>query len=84
MAVEFELLEGRIHGIRYYTIKPVFEWWNPSGLKGNSWKTYMDWCEEQFGPRTEIWDGGNRWHANNAKFWFRDESDRMLFLLRWA
>jgi hypothetical protein len=86
MAVEFELLEGRIHGARYYTVKPLFDWWLPGGITGNNWRVLIEWCEGNFGPIAEsgVWEPNGRWYANNAKFWFRDENDRTLFLLRWA
>jgi hypothetical protein len=47
------------------------------------------WCQETFGSSTgSIWaawqEPGERWYANNAKFWFREEADRTWFLLRWS
>jgi hypothetical protein len=45
----------------------------------------MEWCVESFGASAEmgVWEPGARWYANNAKFWFRNDEDRTLFLLRW-
>jgi hypothetical protein len=47
------------------------------------------WCKETFGASTgSIWSAwqepGERWYANNSKFWFRDEADQTWFLLRWS
>jgi hypothetical protein len=47
------------------------------------------WCTETFGPSTgSIWsdkapDPSERWYENNAKFWFSEEKDLTLFILRW-
>ena len=45
---------------------------------------------EMFGPsKGSIWfdkrapDPGERWYANNSKFWFRNKQDLEWFLLRW-
>ena len=85
--MKFELLEGRIHGARYYTVRPDFDWWIPGSLKdtNTNWRSMIEWCVETFGPSAEmgVWEPGARWYANNAKFWFRNAEDRTLFLLRW-
>lgn len=44
----------------------------------------LQWCEESFGPHLDWSHKNRRWFANNQKFYFRNEHDRMLFLLRWA
>ena len=82
--MEFECLEGRVFGARYYTVQPLF------GADAHTWfakEWYMmeEWCVETFGPTPVdgIWTPGSRWYANNAKFWFRKEEDRTLFLLKW-
>jgi hypothetical protein len=71
-----ELSEGTIYGARYYTAKPG---WN------QNWLPILDWCAKAFGPIADVWDKElGRWYANNGKFWFRKESDRVLFLMRWS
>lgn len=82
--MELECLEGRIHGARYYTVKPVFDWWT-SAARPN-WQDMMEWCVATLGPSAEmgVWEPGASWYANNGKFWFRDERDRNMFILRWA
>lgn len=78
--------EGRIHGARYYTVKPEFNWWIPDGLQNNTWKDMIEWCVEVFGPSAKmgVWEPNSRWYANNAKFWFREEEDVVMFVLRWS
>lgn len=72
---------GTVYGAQYYTVAPT--------MAGVSWRDMSAWCSEIFGPSTgNIWGGGTnapgeRWYQNNAKFWFRDESDRDWFMLRW-
>lgn len=66
--------EAKIHGARYYTVQPVF---------GN-WQELEDWAVKTYGEPSIIWyDHCGRWYMNNSKIWFRNESDRTLFLLRW-
>ena len=82
--------QGTVYGKRYYTVAPV---WEPSrnGFYNQTWHDMMEWCIQTFGPSTsKIW-GENpipepmeRWYANNAKFWFRDQRDRDWFTLRWS
>ena len=72
---------GTVYDAQYYTVAP------PMGLM--PWRDMTVWCIETFGPSTgSIWgaiqDPGERWYANNAKFWFREEADRNWFLLRWT
>lgn len=85
--MKFELLEGRIHGARYYTVKPMFDLWGTDGMAHAriTWQDMTEWCIDTFGPVSEtgVWQEGGAWYANNGKFWFRNESDRVLFLLRW-
>lgn len=77
---ELILTEGRIHGSRYHCVEP----------KGGSWLEMEKWCRATFGEPGEVWpkDDFNwpdtmRWAMNNRKFWFRNESDRTLFVMKW-
>jgi hypothetical protein len=38
------------------------------------------WCVERFGPD----ERNKRWTQNHDMFWFRDESDLTMFLIRWS
>ena len=77
---DIKLSEGTVYGSRYYTAEPV----------GGSWLEMEQWCLETFGSgEYPIWGEDNapepaqRWYKNNRKFWFRDECDRMVFVLKW-
>lgn len=70
-----KLGETRHLGLRYYTVEPPYGW------SINA----QEWCKQTFGKMGNVWNTTpDRWYANNAKFVFRKESDRTLFLLRWA
>lgn len=82
MGITFECLVGTVYGVPYYTVKPKLEWWKP--LEQPNWQDMLEWCETTFGgSNASAWDPDARWYANNSKFWFRHESDRTLFLLKW-
>jgi hypothetical protein len=74
---KLELDEGRVYGARYLTVHPS---------NGSAWNEMMEWMVETFGPTAHdgVWTPGMRWYANNAKFWFRNEADQLLFVLRWT
>ena len=83
MTMEMICDEGRISGARYCTVHPVIEpEWNQ---EPRAWHEMMAWVVETFGPTADngVWTPGQRWYVNNAKFWFRNEADLLLFLLRW-
>lgn len=73
------LAEGKVYGARYYTAEPV----------GGNWREMEAWCYEMFGNAGDaLWgekapQPAYRWYMNNRKFWFRDEQDRMIFVLKW-
>lgn len=70
-----------LHEIPYHVISPV--------LTGGEWAAMVEWCVDTFGTTGSIelpgvWSKRQRWYVNNAKFWFRDDADRDLFLLKWS
>ena len=77
------LSEGTVYGSPYYCVEPI----------GGSWLEMEKWCIQSCGESTgSIWSEekykhstqpGERWYGNNRKFWFRDEQDRMMFVLKW-
>ena len=77
------LSEGTVYGSPYYCVEPI----------GGSWLEMEKWCIQSCGESTgSIWaeekykhsaQPGERWYGNNRKFWFRDEQDRMMFVLKW-
>jgi hypothetical protein len=77
---DLKLDEGRVYGARYLTVHPENGW---------HWNEMMAWMVETFGPsgtpeNPGCWSPNQRWYANNAKFWFRNEKDRTMFILRWS
>jgi hypothetical protein len=73
----FVLSEGRVYGARYLTVNPGNSW---------HWNEMMAWMIQTFGPTAHdgVWTPSMRWYANNSKFWFRNEKDLTMFILRWS
>jgi hypothetical protein len=78
---DLKLSEGKVYGARYYTVEPV----------GGTWMDMEVWCLDTFGyPGSHMWgnngapDPLERWYMNDRKFWFRQERDRTLFVLKWS
>jgi hypothetical protein len=74
------LSEGTVYGSRYYCVEPY----------GGSWMDMELWCMEAFGTASgSIWgenpapEPAMRWYMNNRKFWFRDEADQLMFVMKW-
>lgn len=71
--------EGRVYGARYLTVAPMNAEWQ--------WPDMMQWMVETFGALDDsmgVFTPNQRWYANNAKFWFRNQKDRDWFVLRWS
>lgn len=81
-----EIDEGRVYGARYHTVKPVFDFSDIMSLENVTWRTMTEWCVTTYGPTPEdgVWTPSARWYVNNAKFWFRNEKDLTMFILRWS
>jgi hypothetical protein len=78
---ELVLNEQVLSGCRYYTVEPI----------GGNWKDMELWAFQVFGNPGEIWPKQEfvwpeipRWVMNNRKFWFRNERDRTMFIMRWS
>ena len=73
-----EYSTGKVFGREYLTVAPM----NAEG----KWSDMMEWMVTTFGPTAKdgVWTADQRWYANNAKFWFRDQKDRDWFVLRWS
>jgi hypothetical protein len=72
---------------QYYTVEPI----------GGNWLAMETWCVDTFGDRSNVWDitssypneqltwrERGRWYANDRRFWFLNERDRTMFILRWS
>lgn len=72
---------GSVYGIEYHTVTPI----------GGYWLKILEWCEQTYGPICQTWKAdqwvptpNGRWYTKDRKFWFRDEADRTMFMLKWA
>jgi hypothetical protein len=76
---ELVLSEGTVYGSRYHCVEPI----------GGSWLDMEIWCLDCFGTNGSAWDKDKapepnaRWYMNDRRFWFRNEKDRTMFILRW-
>lgn len=77
---DIKLSDGTVYGSRYYTVEPI----------GGNWKEMEEWAIKTYGPVSSVWradkwvsEPNGRWYMNDRKFWFRDEKDRMIFVLKW-
>jgi hypothetical protein len=67
----------------YTDNQPKWPYWvKPHNYSDLEWWAIDDWMVETFGESD--WAKTSRWVGGNRKYWFRDEADRMLFLLRWS
>ena len=74
-----EYSSGKVFGKQYLTVAPM----NAEGM----WSDMMEWMVTTFGPLDDsqgVFTPNQRWYANNAKFWFRNQKDRDWFVLRWS
>ena len=80
---------GTVYGLRYHTVEPRNLEWQESRVM---WEDMMRWCAGQFGVHGDLWretknltpEPHQRWYANDRKFWFRNEEDLVMFVLRWS
>lgn len=70
---------GKVFGQEYLTVAPM----NAEG----KWADMMQWMVDSFGALDDthgVFTPDQRWYANNAKFWFRNQKDRDWFVLKWS
>ena len=46
------------------------------GFEGKDLVAMKEWCTEAF--------SSNSWHYNQGNFYFRNEADRTMFMMRWS
>ena len=70
-------------GTKYHCVHIQLMYWLDAT---HTWSEMQEWCKELFGPQGDPWQehSGARWYYNDSKFWFREERDRTLFMLRWS
>ena len=89
MDVELIRSSGTVYGLHYYTVEPRNLEWQDTR---NMWEDMMMWCRNQFGETGSLWretknltpEPNQRWYANDRKFWFLNETDLLMFVLRWS
>lgn len=82
--INLTLEEKKWHGCKYHTIKPFLDSWSITS-NNNTWDEMLAWCTNTYGKSSDAWDNeAGRWYCNDSRFWFRNESDSVMFILRWA
>jgi hypothetical protein len=75
---ELVLAERLYRTAKFYTVEPV----------GGNWTNMEIWCTKTFGPADDVWDfkmlNVGRWYMGIGRFWFRNEADRTVFVMRWS
>jgi len=74
-----ELSEGTVFGQKYYCVEPQGWIW-----RNFEWKDMVAWCEETMEREPDTITPNLRWYVNGGQFWFRDEADRTMFVMRWV
>ena len=68
----------------YADNQPKWPYWvRPCNYSESEWQAMSVWITDTMGNSN--WSVENaRWVGSDRKYWFRDERDRTLFLLKWS
>ena len=67
----------------YADNQPKWPYWvQPQYYTTTDWYNIHKWMQETFGDSN--WADKGLWVGSDRKYWFRNESDRTLFLLKWT
>jgi hypothetical protein len=68
----------------YAEIQPRYPYWvKPLNYSAYEWLDMSEWVVDTMGYSD--WSVEHaRWVGSDQKYWFRDERDRTLFLLKWS
>ena len=68
----------------YADNQPKWPYWvRPFNYSESEWQAMSVWMTDTFGDSN--WLKANAlWVGSDRKYWFRDERDRTLFLLKWS
>ena len=68
----------------YADNQPKWPYWvRPHNYDEKEWYDMNNWIIDTMGSSNWSVEHG-RWVGSNRKYWFRDESDRTMFLLKWS
>jgi hypothetical protein len=74
---ELVLGQRTYRGAHFYTVEPI----------GGDWRKMEAWTRKMFGQPADVWDfkmdNVGQWYCNDRRFWFRNEVDRTMFILKW-
>lgn len=75
---------GRIHrkdgSVEFYWVRPPL---NLGLVVGHKFDLEMiNWCVETFGPQMSASDSSGSWFYKGYRYYFREENDMSMFLLR--
>jgi hypothetical protein len=68
----------------YADNQPKYPYWvKPLNYSADEWLDMSDWIIDTMGYSDWSIEHG-RWIGSDRKYWFRDERDRTMFILRWS
>lgn len=75
---DLRISTGTVFGAKFHTVEPI----------GGNWLQMEAWAIETFGNPSKVWDTMDsgqvgRWYMNDRKFWFRNEQDLTMFIMKW-
>ena len=74
-----EITEGTVFGQKYYCVEPQGWIW-----RDFEFKDMVAWCEATMEREADTITPNLRWYTSGGQFWFRDEADRTMFVMRWV
>ena len=67
----------------YADNQPKWPYWvQPRYYNVVEWHEIGKWMQATFGDTN--WSDNGRWVGSDRKYWFRNEADRTMFLLKWS
>ena len=68
----------------YADNQPKWPYWvRPYNYDIGEWQDMNQWMFNTMGDNNWLTENA-RWVGSNSKYWFRDERDRTMFILKWS
>ena len=68
----------------YADNQPKYPFWvQPYNYDSKEWDEMNDWVVDTMGYSDWLQEDA-RWVGSDRKYWFRDERDRTMFILKWS